>query len=49
MNSKSPLLDAGNGLREMTTVWPYIVRYRVETDRVVVLRIRHGARSEAEG
>ena len=38
--------DAGNGLREMTTVWPYILRYRVEIDRVVVLRIRHGARLE---
>lgn len=38
--------DAGNGLREMTTVWPYILRYRVETDRVVILRVRHGARDE---
>lgn len=34
------------GLREMTTVWPYIIRYRVERDRVVILRIRHGARDE---
>jgi toxin ParE1/3/4 len=38
--------DAGDGRREMTTVWPYILRYRVETDRVIVLRIRHGAREE---
>jgi plasmid stabilization system protein ParE len=38
--------DAGNGRREMTTVWPYILRYRVEGDRVVILRIRHGARDE---
>ena len=38
--------DAGSGLREMTTVWPYILRYRVERERVIVLRIRHGARAE---
>lgn len=38
--------DAGGDLREMTTVWPYILRYRVEQDRVIVLRIRHGARAE---
>jgi toxin ParE1/3/4 len=30
----------------MTTVWPYILRYRVEEERVVILRIRHGARDE---
>lgn len=38
--------DAGGGLREMTTVWPYILRYRVEGDTVIILRIRHGARAE---
>ena len=38
--------DAGQGRREMTTVWPYILRYRIEADRVVILRIRHGARDE---
>ena len=38
--------DVGHGLREMTTVWPYILRYRVEQDRVIILRIRHGARDE---
>lgn len=32
--------------REMTNVWPYIVRYRVDRDRVIILRIRHGARAE---
>ena len=36
----------GHGRREMTTVWPYVLRYRVEADRVVILRIRHGARGE---
>lgn len=38
--------DAGLGRREMTTVWPYVLRYRVEEERVVILRIRHGARDE---
>ena len=30
--------------REMTTVWPYILTYRVDGDTVLILRIRHGAR-----
>lgn len=34
------------GMREMTTVWPYILRYRVEGESVIILRIRHGARDE---
>ena len=38
--------DAGDGKREMVTVWPYILRYRVEAERVIILRIRHGARDE---
>jgi plasmid stabilization system protein ParE len=40
--------EAGDGKREMTTVWPYILRYRVEVQRVIVLRIRHGARDEGD-
>ena len=41
---------AGAGLREMTIVWPYVLRYRVERDAVIILRIRHGTRGEeAEG
>jgi toxin ParE1/3/4 len=40
--------DAGGGRREMTTVWPYILRYRVEADTVFILRIRHGAQKEEE-
>ena len=31
--------------REMTNVWPYILRYRVEGSTVFIWRIRHGARS----
>lgn len=34
----------GRGLRELTVVWPYIIRYRVTEDTVIILRIRHGAR-----
>jgi plasmid stabilization system protein ParE len=40
--------DAGDGRREMVTVWPYILRYRVEMDRVIILRVRHGARYEEQ-
>jgi plasmid stabilization system protein ParE len=39
--------DCGAGRREMTMVWPYVLRYRVEPTRVVILRIRHGAQEEA--
>ena len=39
--------DVGEGRREMTVVRPYVLRYRVEAERVIILRIRHGAR-EAE-
>jgi plasmid stabilization system protein ParE len=41
--------DAGNGRREMTVVRPYVLRYRVEGDDVLILRIRHGARDEMRG
>ncbi|MEO6091982.1 MAG: type II toxin-antitoxin system RelE/ParE family toxin [Novosphingobium sp.] len=36
----------GGGKREMTTVWPYVLRYRVEGDAVIILRIRHGSRDD---
>lgn len=35
---------AEENAREMPSVWPYILRYRVEGDAVFILRIRHGAR-----
>lgn len=38
--------DAGAGKREMTGIWPYVMRYRVDGDRVIILRIRHRARDE---
>jgi len=40
--------DVGEGRREMTTVWPYILRYRVVDETVIILRVRHGARDEEE-
>jgi len=34
----------GHRRRELSTVWPYIIRYRIESERVVILRVRHGRR-----
>ena len=34
----------GTQLRESTIARPYIIRYRIDPDRVVILRVRHGAR-----
>lgn len=34
----------GTQLRELTFVRPYIIRYRVEPERVIVMRVRHGRR-----
>ncbi len=30
----------------MTVIWPYVIRYRVEDERVIIVRIRHGARND---
>jgi len=35
---------SGTNMREITTVHPYVIRYRVEGDTVFILRIRHTAR-----
>jgi plasmid stabilization system protein ParE len=32
------------GIRQVTTVYPYLLRYRVTDSKVVILRVRHGAR-----
>ena len=29
--------------REITTVWPYVIVYRIRGDDVDIIRIRHGA------
>ena len=34
----------GTDLREATVVYPYIIRYRVDGDRVLILRVRQGMR-----
>lgn len=31
------------GRRELTIIWPYLLRYRIDGDTVFILRIRHGA------
>lgn len=31
-------------LRDLVTAHPYIIRYRIEGDVVVILRVRHGSR-----
>ena len=33
-----------NGLRQLGTIYPYLIRYRVRDGEVLILRIRHGAR-----
>jgi len=37
-----------NGRRELPTVPPYIIRYRVEGEDVLILRIRHGREDRGE-
>ncbi len=37
----------GGGNREMTVVWPYVLRYRVDGGTVIILRIRHGSQDES--
>jgi toxin ParE1/3/4 len=37
-------LVSGTDLRELAILSPYIIRYRVDDDRVFVLRVRHGRR-----
>jgi len=34
----------GRGRRELTIIRPYLIRYRLDGEVVVILRIRHGAR-----
>jgi plasmid stabilization system protein ParE len=34
----------GTAMRELVTVSPYIIRYRIAGDTVIILRVRHGAR-----
>jgi len=33
-----------HGRRELTVITPYLIRYRLKDDRVIILEVRHGAR-----
>jgi plasmid stabilization system protein ParE len=33
-----------SGRRELTVIAPYLIRYRLKEDRVIILEVRHGAR-----
>ena len=37
-----------SGLRELVTVRPYVIRYRITGAEIVVVRIRHAARRPTE-
>src|SRR4051812_1114372 len=34
----------GAGRRELVSIWPYLIKYRIDGDTVYILRVRHGAR-----
>ncbi|UUL82885.1 type II toxin-antitoxin system RelE/ParE family toxin [Sphingomonas qomolangmaensis] len=34
------------GIRQLSVVYPYLIRYRVAGDRFEILSVRHGARDE---
>jgi toxin ParE1/3/4 len=34
----------GTTMRELVSAYPYIIRYRIDGDSVVILRIRHTSR-----
>jgi plasmid stabilization system protein ParE len=36
--------QAANGLREITAIHPYIIRYQITSAAISIVRIRHGAR-----
>ena len=38
----------GTDMRELVTSYPYVIRYRVTGDAVIILRVRHGARRPTE-
>ena len=35
---------ANTAFRELVTAYPYSIRYRIDGDNVVILRVRHSAR-----
>jgi plasmid stabilization system protein ParE len=39
---------AGTDMRELVASYPFIIRYRVNGDEVVILRVRHSTRRPTE-
>jgi plasmid stabilization system protein ParE len=37
----------GPGRRELVTVWPYVIRYRISSARIEIVRVQHGRRRRA--
>ncbi|HEY2049735.1 MAG TPA: type II toxin-antitoxin system RelE/ParE family toxin [Caulobacteraceae bacterium] len=37
----------GRSRRELTVVWPYLLRYQLSADRIEIMSVRHGARRRA--
>jgi plasmid stabilization system protein ParE len=37
-------LVRGTALRELVSTYPYVIRYAIDGDRVVILRVRHTSR-----
>jgi toxin ParE1/3/4 len=35
---------SGTAMREVMTAYPYVIRYRISDDEVVILRVRHASR-----
>lgn len=38
----------GDGRRELTTIPPYLIRYRIDDEVVTILDVRHGARRPSD-
>ena len=36
--------EIGDSMRQLSLIYPYLIRYRVESTEVVIIAIRHGAR-----
>lgn len=36
--------SVGDGKRDLVVITPYVIRYRADEEKIVIIRIRHGAR-----
>jgi len=39
--------DVGGGVRQLSLIYPYLIRYLVFEEEVVITSVRHGARDES--